>query len=107
MLKSAGDDPGGVLLTALRSGFPALRAVPPREIAAFLPHITEVVRRVQAGLDAQAAQIALAGEGAAAPPSAMGRVGARAARPARPGNPRGPGATRPAPGAPVRGRGRN
>ncbi|GLW02473.1 hypothetical protein AB0C86_24140 [Streptomyces lavendulae] len=51
--------------------------MPPREIAAFLPHITEVVRRVQAGLDAQGAQIALAGEGAAAPPSAMGRVDAR------------------------------
>ncbi|MFD8025406.1 DUF4157 domain-containing protein [Streptomyces lavendulae] len=74
MLKSAGDDPGGALLTALRSGFPALRAVPPREIAAFLPHIAEVVRRIQAGLDAQGAQIALVGEGAGAPPSAMGWV---------------------------------
>ncbi|WP_405761037.1 MULTISPECIES: DUF4157 domain-containing protein [unclassified Streptomyces] len=74
LLKSAGDDPSGALLTALRSGFPAFRAAPPRQIAEFLPHIAEVVRRIQVGLDAQGAQIALAGEGAGAPPSAMGWV---------------------------------
>ncbi|MFJ9080260.1 DUF4157 domain-containing protein [Streptomyces sp. NPDC102278] len=74
LLKSAGDNPAGALLTGLHSGFPALRAMTPRQIATFLPHVTEVVRRIQAGLDAQGAQIALAGAGTGAPSDAMGWV---------------------------------
>ncbi|WP_308122583.1 DUF4157 domain-containing protein [Streptomyces sp. WAC04114] len=63
MLKSAGDIPGGPLLTALQSGFPLFRSVPPQQLGAFLPHIIEVVQRIQAGLNAQGAQIALVGSG--------------------------------------------
>ncbi|MFJ8160191.1 DUF4157 domain-containing protein [Streptomyces sp. NPDC096136] len=73
LLGTAADGPGGALLAGLRSGFPAFRAMTPRQIAAFLPHIAEVVHRIKAGLDAQGAQIALVGEGVA-PPSVMGWV---------------------------------
>ncbi|MEW1633065.1 DUF4157 domain-containing protein [Streptomyces sp. NPDC093801] len=73
MLSTAGDAPGGALLAGLRSGFPAFRDMRPPQIAAFLPHIAEVVRRIKAGLDAEGAQIALIGEGVA-PSSVMGWV---------------------------------
>ncbi|MFF4901932.1 DUF4157 domain-containing protein [Streptomyces sp. NPDC001068] len=63
LLASAGDTPGGQLLTALQSGFPAFRAATPDQVATFLPRIVEVVRRIQAGLNAQGAEIALVGEG--------------------------------------------
>ncbi|MGW7243416.1 eCIS core domain-containing protein [Streptomyces sp. NPDC054804] len=63
LLTAAGDTPGGQLLTALQSGFPAFRAATPGQVAAFLPRIVEVVRRIQAGLNAQGAEIALVGEG--------------------------------------------
>ncbi|WP_327728539.1 DUF4157 domain-containing protein [Streptomyces sp. NBC_00487] len=63
MLQAAGGAPGGQLLTGLQSGFPAFRAAPPEQIATFLPRIVEVVRRIQAGLNAQGAEIALVGDG--------------------------------------------
>lgn len=46
----------------------------PRQIAAFLPRVAEVVRRIQAGLDAQGAQIALVGTGTGVPSEVMGWV---------------------------------
>ncbi|MEV7546564.1 DUF4157 domain-containing protein [Streptomyces sp. NPDC089915] len=73
MLSTAADTPGGALLAGLRSGFPAFREMPPGQIAAFLPHIAEVVRRIKAGLDSQGVEIALIGEGVA-PSSVMGWV---------------------------------
>ncbi|MGW4909842.1 eCIS core domain-containing protein [Streptomyces sp. NPDC004270] len=63
LLTAAGNAPGGRLLTALQSAFPAFRAATPEQVAAFLPRIVEVVRRIQAGLNAQGAEIALVGEG--------------------------------------------
>ncbi|MEV1023043.1 DUF4157 domain-containing protein [Streptomyces sp. NPDC050264] len=62
MLAAAGDAPGGQLLTGLQSGFPAFRAATPEQIATFLPRIVEVVRRIQTGLNAQGAEIALVGD---------------------------------------------
>ncbi|MER6519147.1 DUF4157 domain-containing protein [Streptomyces sp. NPDC060334] len=74
LLKSAGGDPSGALLSGLHSGFPALRAMTPRQIAAFLPRVAEVVLRIQSGLDAQGAQIALVGAGTGTPSEVMGWV---------------------------------
>ncbi|WP_443077213.1 eCIS core domain-containing protein [Streptomyces sp. NBC_01689] len=59
---SASGAPGGPVLDALRSGFPAFQRATPQEIQPLLPHVAEVLRRVQRGLDAAGAQIALAGE---------------------------------------------
>ncbi|NKI41387.1 hypothetical protein [Streptomyces physcomitrii] len=64
MLKAAGDRPGGPLLAALHSGFPAFRTASPQQIAELLPRITEVVSRIRAGLNAEGAKIALAGRDA-------------------------------------------
>lgn len=63
MLQGAGGAPSGQLLTGLQSGFPAFRAATPEQIATFLPRIAEVVRRIQAGLNAQGAEIALVADG--------------------------------------------
>ncbi|MFC8142691.1 DUF4157 domain-containing protein [Streptomyces paradoxus] len=63
LLKSAGGTPSGPLLTALQSGFPLFRSVPAQQLGVFLPHIIEVVQRIQAGLNAQGAQIAMVGSG--------------------------------------------
>lgn len=59
---SASGTPGGRLLDALRSGFPGLQTVPPEQMQQFLPHIVEVLTRVQTGLNAQGTEIAIAGE---------------------------------------------
>ncbi|MFD3969990.1 DUF4157 domain-containing protein [Streptomyces cyaneofuscatus] len=61
LLDGAGNAPGGRLLTGLQSGFPAFRAATPEQITIFLPRIKEVVRRIQAGLNAEGAEIALVG----------------------------------------------
>lgn len=61
MLRAAGP-PGGRLLDALRSGFPGLQQASPQQIQPLLPHVAEVLTRVQAGLNASGAQIALVGE---------------------------------------------
>ncbi|MEU0254044.1 DUF4157 domain-containing protein [Streptomyces sp. NPDC006184] len=74
MLQAAGGSPGGPLLAGLRSGFPAFRGATPQQIAVFLPRITEVVRRIQAGLDAAGAEIALVGEGTGTPKDVAGWV---------------------------------
>ncbi len=73
LLAGAGNAPGGQLLTGLQSGFPAFRAATPAQIATFLPRIIEVVRRIQAGLNAEGAEIALVGDGGA-PPGVAGWV---------------------------------
>ncbi|WP_194280489.1 eCIS core domain-containing protein [Streptomyces fagopyri] len=54
--------PSGRALDALRSAFPAFQRATPQEIRPLLSHIAEVLRRVRTGLDAEGAQIALAGE---------------------------------------------
>ncbi|WEH12356.1 hypothetical protein [Streptomyces sp. VNUA24] len=73
LLAGAGNAPGGQLLTGLQSGFPAFRGATPAQIATFLPRIIEVVRRIQAGLNAEGAEIALVGDGGA-PPGVAGWV---------------------------------
>lgn len=76
MLRSASGGPSGPLLTGLHSGFPALRAMTPQQINAFLPHVTEVVRRIQAGLNSAGAEITLVGEGDGVSADVAGWVGA-------------------------------
>ncbi|MEV4453805.1 eCIS core domain-containing protein [Streptomyces mirabilis] len=61
MLGASGP-PGGRLLDALRSGFPAFQRATPQQIEPLLSHVVEVLTRVQTGLNASGAQIALAGE---------------------------------------------
>ncbi|MEY9936881.1 hypothetical protein ABH932_003557 [Streptacidiphilus sp. MAP5-52] len=63
LLAAAGNDPGGQLLTGLQSGFPVFRSATPEQIATFLPRITEVVRRIQTGLNAHGAEFTLVGNG--------------------------------------------
>ncbi|MGW2637908.1 eCIS core domain-containing protein [Streptomyces sp. NPDC001348] len=74
MLQAAGGNPGGPLLAGLRSGFPAFRSATPQQIATFLPRITEVVRRIQAGLNSGGAEIALVGAGTGTPSDVAGWV---------------------------------
>jgi hypothetical protein len=74
MLQSAGGNPGGALLAGLHSGFPAFRSATPQQIAAFLPRIIEVVRRIQAGLNSAGAEIALVGAGTGTPNDVAGWV---------------------------------
>ncbi|MFJ5271097.1 DUF4157 domain-containing protein [Streptomyces sp. NPDC088358] len=59
---SASAAPSGRVLDALRSGFPAFQRATPQQIQPVLSHVAEVLRRIQTGLDAEGAQIALAGE---------------------------------------------
>ncbi|WP_236045748.1 eCIS core domain-containing protein [Streptacidiphilus fuscans] len=63
LLAAAGNAPSGQLLTGLQSGFPVFRSATPQQIAAFLPRIVEVVRRIQAGLNAHGAEFTLVGSG--------------------------------------------
>lgn len=59
---SASAAPSGRVLDALRSGFPGFQRATPQQIQPLLAHVAEVLRRIQTGLDAEGAQIALAGE---------------------------------------------
>ncbi|MEV7088460.1 hypothetical protein AB0O07_21650 [Streptomyces sp. NPDC093085] len=59
LLQNAGNTPSGPLLQALGSGFPVFRTASPEEIAKFIPHIITVLKRVQIGLNANGAEIAL------------------------------------------------
>ncbi|KAA0929741.1 hypothetical protein [Streptomyces apricus] len=70
LLNAAGGAPGGALLQALRSAFPLFQTATPQQIGELLPRISEVLRRVQAGLNSQGAQIALVGEASILDPSA-------------------------------------
>jgi hypothetical protein len=63
LLSAAGSAPSGQLLTALQSGFPVFRSATPEQVAAFLPRIVEVVRRIQAGLNAHPAEFTLVANG--------------------------------------------
>ncbi|MGI5458359.1 DUF4157 domain-containing protein [Streptomyces sp. CA-249302] len=74
MLGAAGNHPGGALLAGLQSGFPAFRTATPQQIAAFLPRITEVVGRIQAGLNSAGAEIAIVGTGTGTPADVAGWV---------------------------------
>ncbi|MCH5675694.1 eCIS core domain-containing protein [Streptomyces gilvus] len=74
MLQGAGANPGGQLLAGLQSGFPAFRSATPQQIAVFLPRVTEVVRRIQTGLNAAGAEIALIGAGTGTPADVAGWV---------------------------------
>ncbi|MGW3358530.1 eCIS core domain-containing protein [Streptomyces bungoensis] len=74
MLRAAGGNPTGPLLAGLHSGFPAFRTATPQQLAVFLPRITEVVRRIQAGLNSAGAEITLVGEGTGTPADVAGWV---------------------------------
>jgi hypothetical protein len=74
MLQGAGRTPGGQLLQALRSAFPAFRTAQPQQIGELLPRIGDVLRRVQAGLNARGAEIALVGTGSGTAPDVAGWV---------------------------------
>ncbi|MBP0460728.1 hypothetical protein [Streptomyces montanisoli] len=60
MLEQCNGQPAGALLTGLQSGFPAFRAASAPERADFVRHVSDVVRRIKQGLDANGLQIALA-----------------------------------------------
>ncbi|MEU9184650.1 DUF4157 domain-containing protein [Streptomyces sp. NPDC048484] len=62
LLSAAGGTPNGLLLQALRSAFPLFQTATPQQIGGLLPRISEVLRRVQVGLNSQGAQIALVGQ---------------------------------------------
>ncbi|MFF3485066.1 hypothetical protein ACFYXC_17645 [Streptomyces sp. NPDC002701] len=62
LLDSAGASPNGPLLRALKSAFPVFQTATSQQIGQFLPRIGKVLRRVQAGLNSQGAQIALVGQ---------------------------------------------
>jgi hypothetical protein len=74
MLGTAGDRPSGPLLRALKSGFPAFQTAEPQQIGELLPRITEVLQRVQKGLNAQGTEITLVGKGAVPAPDVAGWV---------------------------------
>ncbi|MGW6011483.1 eCIS core domain-containing protein [Streptomyces sp. NPDC055210] len=62
LLSSAGGAPSGLLLQALKSAFPLFQTATPQQIGELVPRISEVLRRVQVGLNSQGAQIALVGQ---------------------------------------------
>jgi hypothetical protein len=62
LLQTAGDQPSGRTLHALKLSFPGFQSASAADIARFLPRIIEVIRRVQTGLNASGAKFALVGE---------------------------------------------
>ena len=62
LLRTAGDRPSGRTLHALKLSFPAFQSASATDIAQFLPRIIEVIRKVQAGLNAPGAEFALVGK---------------------------------------------
>jgi hypothetical protein len=74
MLRAARDTPTGPVLAALKSGFPAFQTAQPQQIGELVPRITEVLERVQKGLNAQGAEIALVGQDASPGPDVAGWV---------------------------------
>ncbi|MCX4235709.1 eCIS core domain-containing protein [Streptomyces ortus] len=79
LLSSSGGTPSGLLLQALKSAFPLFQTATPQQIGELLPRISEVLRRVQVGLNSQGAQIALVGQPSMFDTSAKGATAAGAA----------------------------
>ncbi|MFE7032537.1 DUF4157 domain-containing protein [Streptomyces sp. NPDC057621] len=79
LLGSAGAAPSGLLLQALKSAFPLFQTATAQQIGELVPRISEVLRRVQVGLNSQGAQIALVGEPSMFDISAKGATASGAA----------------------------